>query len=161
MQEYRTEVTAFTVTRRDSEWLMLRHDRLNVVTWEVPGGHAEAGESLEQTAARETFEETGLRVACGRLLATCVHDWPARGERRLIAFFEATPVTPGKPAVPVDEPMLIEAAWQDPRALHPESISPFLVPLLEQERAGWPDPPMHYRMTHGRDAQGLWVPIPQ
>ena len=30
----------------------------------VPGGRIEAGESLEQAAVRETFEETGYRVAC-------------------------------------------------------------------------------------------------
>lgn len=36
--------------------------------WSVPGGRREPGETLEQTAARETFEETGLRIAVGRKL---------------------------------------------------------------------------------------------
>jgi 8-oxo-dGTP diphosphatase len=30
----------------------------------VPGGRIETGETLEQAAVRETFEETGYRVAC-------------------------------------------------------------------------------------------------
>lgn len=32
-------------------------------TWSVPGGHLEFGESPEETAARETLEETGCRIA--------------------------------------------------------------------------------------------------
>jgi len=31
-------------------------------TWSVPGGHLEFGEQIEQTAKREVFEETGVRI---------------------------------------------------------------------------------------------------
>jgi len=31
-------------------------------SWSVPGGHLEFGESVEKGAAREVFEETGVRI---------------------------------------------------------------------------------------------------
>ncbi len=45
--------------------------------WGIPGGHAEIGESIAQTAAREVFEETGLRVAVMRLIG--LYSDPAGG----------------------------------------------------------------------------------
>jgi A/G-specific adenine glycosylase len=41
--------------------------------WEFPGGKQEKGETLEQTAAREILEETGLAVRVGKPYATVKH----------------------------------------------------------------------------------------
>lgn len=153
---WRTAVTAHTVTRAGARWLMVRHERDGVTSWEVPGGHVEHGESLEAAAARETAEEAGVAVRVGRLLASCVHEWSERRERRLVCFFEASAASSTEPRTSEDEPDILEAAWVDPHGL--ASVSPFLLPLIEQDSLGWPDPPLHFRMTHRRNAAGFWEP---
>ena len=40
--------------------------------WSVPGGRQEPGETLEETAQREAYEETGLEVRIGRELWSLV-----------------------------------------------------------------------------------------
>ena len=47
--------------------LIARRNRAGRVEWCLPKGHVEAGETLEQTAAREVAEETGIE---GRVLVT-------------------------------------------------------------------------------------------
>ena len=58
--------SAVVLTTGDGSVLLLRrsyppHD------WVLPGGNAEEGESPIQTATREVFEETGLRIEPDRL----------------------------------------------------------------------------------------------
>ena len=53
--------------------LMQRSDNRH---WGLPGGYVERGESVSEAAAREVYEETGVRVAVGRLIG--VYSDPAR-----------------------------------------------------------------------------------
>jgi len=60
-----------SIVERDGRYLLVR--RLNapaVDLYAFPGGRAEAGETPEQTAIRELFEETGLRGMNPRLFHT-------------------------------------------------------------------------------------------
>ena len=71
---------------RDASGRVLLVQRANEPSrglWSLPGGRVEAGESPEEAAAREVFEETGLRVRVGELVLSTeigeyvVHDYAA------------------------------------------------------------------------------------
>lgn len=63
-RELRVAVIAACVGER---WAFCRHrDR---TTWEIPGGHREPDEPIDQTAVRELYEETG---AVGSVYGRCV-----------------------------------------------------------------------------------------
>lgn len=48
---------AVIMTRHENQWLYVRHKARS--TWEIPGGHREAGETGLEAARRELREETG------------------------------------------------------------------------------------------------------
>lgn len=61
LPEHLGDQTAYTfaivVARYHNSWIWVRHrDR---TTWELPAGHLESGETAEQAANRELYEETG------------------------------------------------------------------------------------------------------
>lgn len=59
---------AVVAPRKNGQWLFCRHQ--NRTTWEIPGGHREAGESVLDCAQRELYEETG---ATGELEALTIY----------------------------------------------------------------------------------------
>ena len=48
---------AVIITKSEGNWVLCKHKERT--TYEVPGGHREEGESIEETARRELYEETG------------------------------------------------------------------------------------------------------
>ncbi|WP_163193724.1 NUDIX hydrolase [Clostridium thermarum] len=60
---------AVIVAQYKGEWVFVRHKERT--TWEMPGGHREANESVDETAARELAEETGAKEY--KLYPICVY----------------------------------------------------------------------------------------
>ncbi len=84
----------------------------------LPGGMTEKGEQASETAIRETFEETGLRVKTTRLLAQAANDFfifectPESGKIEILAKSTLIP-----PKVSFNE--IKEVKFLDPFKLHP------------------------------------------
>jgi ADP-ribose pyrophosphatase YjhB (NUDIX family) len=109
--------------------------------WGLPGGYVEIGESLATAVVREVFEETGVRVAVGRLVG--VYSDPASmvieyaGGRRIHAInlcFEAAPIGTGTATTP-DETLATGYFHRD--AL-PEPLVPIHRVRIEDAAAGAP-----------------------
>lgn len=60
---------AVIMTKFNGHWLYVRHKDRN--TWEIPGGHREENENINDTASRELFEETGATKF--KLTPVCVY----------------------------------------------------------------------------------------
>lgn len=61
---------------RDRQGRVLLQQRSDGGQWGLPGGSVEIGESVADAVVREVLEETGLRVAVGRLIG--VYSEPRR-----------------------------------------------------------------------------------
>jgi 8-oxo-dGTP diphosphatase len=146
-------LTAFTCTIDDAgRILLVRHERLGVVRWELPGGHVEPGETAIDAAARETHEETGVGVTVGPLIADCHHRWQDRTVN--ILYFRATPAGSAHPRP--SEPDIHAVQWLNPDLLDPADTSPLAWPVVQHAAYDGP-PQLHLEATHHRTSAG-WEP---
>jgi len=57
LDDQRAYTFAIIVARFQGSWIWVRHRER--ITWELPAGHLEPGETADEAARRELFEETG------------------------------------------------------------------------------------------------------
>ena len=72
------------IAKKDDEERILLIRRGNhpcLGKWALPGGFSEEGERIEETAARELFEETGIKMTPDELMLVGVYSKPGRDPR--------------------------------------------------------------------------------
>jgi len=107
---WRPHVTVATVVPRDGRFLLVEEDVRGKVVLNQPAGHLEPDESLHHAAVRETFEETGWKVALTCLLG--VQQWCSPSGRQFVRFTFGAEALRHDAAHPLDHGIL-RALWLD------------------------------------------------
>jgi 8-oxo-dGTP diphosphatase len=68
---------AVIMTKYNGQWVYAKHKKRN--TWEIPGGHREKNETINDAASRELFEETGANSF--NITPVCVYS--VEGDERI------------------------------------------------------------------------------
>jgi 8-oxo-dGTP pyrophosphatase MutT (NUDIX family) len=103
--------------------------------WGIPGGSMELGESAEETARREVWEETGLDVGDLRLFGVFSgpemrHVYPNGDAAAIVSVVYLTNPAPGQVPTPGDESL--ELRYFASEALHTVPLSPPDRPIIRR-----------------------------
>lgn len=98
-------------------------------SWSVVGGHLEFGESFEECAARETYEESAIKIKNIRFL-TSVNNVFKDENHHSVTIFMAADWASGEPET-TEPDKIINVGWYD-LANHPE---PLFLPMIELKNA--------------------------
>lgn len=107
--------------------------------WAIPGGSVKLGESLQQAAEREIFEETGVRIRAGTPVFTFDYidrDNTGRVKFHYVIIDMLAEYLSGKPQ-PGDD--AADARWVSPRAIRTLKVSAMTLKLLKTQFGfgGW------------------------
>lgn len=128
----RPAISAGIITRDGAVLLVQRRVKEGSLSWQFPAGEVESGETLEEAAARETVEETGLTVTPTQLLGERIH--PKTGRRMA---YVACDIVSGTAHV-ADEDELADLAWVKPDEFStfvPYGFAPVVQDYLESALA--------------------------
>ncbi len=93
------------VIEQDGKYLLVQESKPKAYKlWNLPGGHADNGETLEQAAIREAYEETNYRVTIVKQLVVI----PRPEDGVVLQAYQAQ-ITGGSLQLPPDE--ILDAKW--------------------------------------------------
>lgn len=107
------------IVRRGDRILMVQHQDAEGLFWILPGGGVKPGETLEQAAVREVWEEAGARC---RIVRRLTLPPGVTGMQGYALFLGAVETDELAPAQSVDGEVVHAVAWQ--RISHDEPIGP-------------------------------------
>lgn len=125
----RFELGASVVLWRGEEILVMKRglDGFGGGGWFIPGGHLERGERPNEAAAREVFEETGIRIEAGTLRLVDVMTYVSGGQTAHVLIYNGTCPAGAEPVIN-DEHLVWR--WMTPKAY----IERFLDPVMLRHR---------------------------
>lgn len=119
---------AVVAAKYDGKWIFCRHTART--TWEIPGGHREANEAIEDTARRELYEESGAHAAVLRPISAYSVKDEAGITYGMLYLAEVDTLSPLPEAFEIAEIRLCVAL--------PESLTyPLIQPKLHNRVQGW------------------------
>lgn len=122
-----------TVVIRDGAVLLVRRAKPpSEGVWAIPGGSVELGETLQQAAERELFEETGVRARAGQpcYAFDAVHkDGQGRVRFHYVVVDLRAEFLSGEPQAGDD---VLEARWVRPNELAAMAVSERTLDLLRE-----------------------------
>ena len=119
---------------RDGKVLLVQRAKPPAGIWAFPGGHVEAGERLEEAAARELLEETGMSARFQGLLG--LYDVIRRDASGLLTahYVIASYLGIAGPEEPVAASDAAAVVWVDPDRLAGLSLAPNMAGAIATAR---------------------------
>ena len=85
-----TDLTVSALVENDNKYLIVEESSTGLVVINQPGGHIEAGESPEETAIRETLEETACEIVTRELVGVYLWIHPQTRQQFLRIVYTGT-----------------------------------------------------------------------
>jgi 8-oxo-dGTP diphosphatase len=116
------------IVLREGKLLLVRDRRGNQPgTWSTPGGHLDPGEMPAACAARETLEETGVRISNVQFVGITNDIFESSGRHYVTIWMRGEP--DASEAIVADAEEILEVGWFPPTDL-PQPLFLSLVNLL-------------------------------
>lgn len=145
-RKFKPRHTGRGIVVRDGKILLMERWRLGLHYFSVPGGGIEKGETPEQAAVREVYEETTIRVTANRLVLIMQHG-KIQHKIYLCEYIEGEPeLLPDSPEfIDMTEDNKFKPGWVSVDDLPTTPLTywePIRQPLIDGLQDGFPEEPI-------------------